>query len=139
MRPAHRVLLGLAVVAAPAAGQPPFDAVAKLRQAGAVSCQPSLPFFCGNLHVSCAGRTSLPTFAFTLRATPAHGAIEPGPEAESFRQQYEGARVDWDSEGQYVIVRPALASGYVKLLADGSYSFRHYAQHVGVMSLGRCH
>jgi hypothetical protein len=33
---------------------------------------------------------------------------------------------------------PRRASGYVKLLADGTYSFRHYSQHIGVMSIGRC-
>lgn len=126
------------MAALPAAGQTALDAVAKLRQTGALSCEPALPFFCGNLHVSCSGRTSLPTFAFTLRATHAQGAIEPALEAEGFRQQYQGAGVDWDNQGQYVIVRPAQTSGYIKLLANGSYSFRHYLQHVGVMSLGRC-
>ena len=31
-----------------------------------LECRPALPFFCANIHVGCAGRSKLPTEAFTL-------------------------------------------------------------------------
>ena len=39
----------------------------------------------------------------------------------------------------YVILRPQGRAGYIKLLANGKYSFRHYSQDVGIMSYGQCH
>ena len=90
------------------------------------------------MHVSCSGQTAIAAFPFTLRATDTQGSIEAAPETEGMRMAYQGGRVEWDGEGAYVIVRPRLSGGYVKLLADGTYSFRHYAQHLGVMSIGRC-
>lgn len=109
-----------------------------LRQTGEVSCQPALPFFCANLHVSCAGKTPIPTFAFRLRAAGATGSIEAAPGTEDVRRPFEGAHLAWDEAGAYVILRSAATNGYVKLLADGRYSFRHYVQHTGVMSIGHC-
>ena len=114
------------------------SAVAKLAASGEVSCRPALPFFCGNMHVSCAGLTSIATFPFKLRATAVLGTIEAAPGTESLRGAYENGRVEWDPAGTYVIVLPSGGGGYVKLLADGSYSFRHYAQHGAAMSLGHC-
>ena len=116
----------------------PQTAITKLAKTGAVSCQPALPSFCSNLHVSCSGQTPINTFPFKLRANLLHGSIESEPEPEGLQRQYENGRVEWDREGMYVIVLPRLASGYIKMLSDGTYSFRHYSQHVGVMSVGRC-
>jgi len=114
------------------------SAIAKLAQTGELSCRPSLPAFCNNVHVSCSGQTSIKTFPFKLRATPSQGTIESAPETEALRTLYENARIEWDSQGRYVLLLAQQASGYIKLLADGSYSFRTYAQGVGAMSIGRC-
>jgi hypothetical protein len=116
----------------------PQTAIAKLAHAGEVSCQPSLPFFCSNIHVACSGTSSMKTFPFKFRATFADGSIESASDTGGIREQYESGRAEWDSDGAYVILRPRLANGYIKLLADGTYSFRHYAQHVGTMSRGHC-
>jgi hypothetical protein len=90
------------------------------------------------MHVACSGQTSIKTFPFKLRANHSHGTIESAPEAEAPPMQYENARVEWDREGMYVVLLPRGASGYIKLLSDGTYSFRHYPQHIAVMSVGRC-
>ncbi len=119
-------------------GARPEGVIQKLATTGEVACQPALPFYCGNMHVSCAGLTSIATFPFKLRATAVVGTIESAPGTESVRGPYENGRVDWEPAGAYVIVSPRSGSGYIKLLADGSYSFRHYAQHGAAMSLGRC-
>ena len=116
----------------------PRSAITKLAQTGEVSCQPTLPAFCSNMHVSCSGQTPINTFPFKLRANLSHGSIESEPEPEGLQLHYENGRVEWDREGMYVIVLPRLASGYIKMLSDGTYSFRHYSQHIGVMSIGHC-
>lgn len=101
----------------------------------AVACEPALPFFCANIHVSCSGRTDMRTFAFRLRAQDGRGWIE--TEAGAVRQQYEDARVDW-SDGA-VLLRPRDGAGYIRLLASGKYSFRYYDAHeAGIMSYGHC-
>lgn len=141
LRAPHALAVGLAALGlagSAAAGDAPVDAVAKLKRTGVVSCEPSLPFFCRNLHVSCAGQTSLRTFPFRLRASSARGWIESAPGTERFRAPYEDGRVAWDGEGRHVLLRPRATNGYIRLRADGAYRFRHYAGHVGVMSLGRC-
>ena len=51
---------------------------------------------------------------------------------------YQNGRLDWDSRQAYVIVQPPRGSGYVKLQADGSYSFRHYSESGATMSRGHC-
>ena len=116
----------------------PRAAIAKLAQTGEVSCQPSLPVFCSNIHVSCSGPSSIKTFPFKLRATRTHGSIESTSDTAGMREQYENGRVDWDSEDAYIILRPHQTNGYIKMLADGTYSFRHYSHHAGTMSRGHC-
>jgi hypothetical protein len=119
------VLAGLAAPAGPAAAG---------AMTLAVDCAPALPYFCANIHVSCSGRTAMRTFAFRLHAQDSRGRIE--AEAHAIREQYEGARVDWSEDA--VILRPRRGAGYIRLLADGRYSFRHYAGDAGVMSYGHC-
>ena len=141
LRAAHCVALCVAVssvIAVAAGSETPPTALSRLAQTGEVSCRPSLPYFCGNLHVACAGRTSIETFSFRLRATRTHGGIETDPEHEPLRKPYENGPVEWDGEGTYVILRPTAENGYIKLLADDTYSFRHYTQQGAVMSTGRC-
>jgi len=140
--PLRHLVAGLVAFSSPgfaAGSDAPQSAIAKLAQTGEVACQPSLPFFCGNLHVSCSGQTSIETFPFTLKAGVSHGTIDAAPGTEGLRAQYENGRIEWDKEGTYVILFPRLAGGYIKLLVDGTYSFRHYSRDVGVMSIGRCH
>jgi len=137
-----RVLaLGLALAAAPGLATERVaaqGAVATLAQKGELFCRPSLPHFCGNMHVSCAGRTPIETFAFTLKASATRATIEPASGAEGPAAPYADARVEWEPGGRSVILLPRSAAGYIKLLADGSYSFRHYVRQAGVMSIGRC-
>ena len=90
------------------------------------------------MHVACSGQTPIKTFPFKLKAKACHGTIEAAPGAESPPIQYENGRVEWDSEGLYVMLFPREAGGYIKLLSDGTYSFRHYSRHVAAMSVGRC-
>jgi hypothetical protein len=73
-----------------------------------------------------------------LRTTSSTGSPELVTTSEEFRQRYENANVEWDKDSGYVLLWPQAANGYVKLLSDGRYVFRHYIQGRGVMSLGQC-
>ncbi|MDH4093177.1 MAG: hypothetical protein OEV81_00145 [Betaproteobacteria bacterium] len=128
------MLLFLSIAGAAAAAD---DVLHALRQHGQVSCRSEEPFFCENVHVRCAGRTAVQTFPFVLRATA--GSVTLVTEAPEFQRQYENADLEWAGDGSYILLQPKGVQGYVKLLADGKYVFRHYLQQgVGVMSLGRC-
>lgn len=130
----------LSIPAGFAAGRDtPRSAVAKLAQTGAVTCQPTLPFFCKNIHVACSGRSTLRTFPFELRATFSHGWIESRSDTSGIDKLYGNGSVDWANEDTYVIFRPHGGNGYIKLLADGKYSFRHYSRDAGTMSYGHCY
>ena len=103
-----------------------------------VQCEPALAVFCQNIHVSCAGPTELRTFPFKLRVVSGRGWIETGPEAADFQRLYANAPAEWGERDAYVILRPNRGQGYIKLLADGSFSFRHYRDDIGIMAYGRC-
>lgn len=90
------------------------------------------------MHVRCSGRTSVATFEFKLRTGAGTGKVELLTNSEEFQQRYENANVEWDKDGGYVLLTPQAGNGYVKLLADGKYVFRHYIRSAGVMSLGHC-
>jgi hypothetical protein len=141
LRTLHLLVSGIAWLGengAALANETPVAPLLKLRQAGEVACQPTLPHFCENMHVRCSGKTPVPTFEFKLRATSRTGSIELATAPEEFQRQYENANVEWDIDGGYVLLWPKATNGYVKLLSDGKYVFRHYLQSGGVMSLGRC-
>jgi hypothetical protein len=128
----------LAPVGAAAVNETDAGVLLRLRQAAEVSCQPTLPYFCENMHVRCSGQTSLPAFQFKVRTTSGAASLELTAAPEDFQQRYEGANVEWAVDGSYVLLWPKATNGYVKLLPDGKYVFRHYIQGLGVMSLGQC-
>lgn len=97
-----------------------------------------MPVFCSNIHVSCAGPSTLRTFPFDLRATRTEGWIESAFDPTGMAKRYAPASIEWHEAGEYVLLRPKETNGYVKLLADGSYSFRHYEKETATMSRGHC-
>jgi hypothetical protein len=120
------------------AGDPARSAIAMLAQTGRVSCEPLMAVFCSNIHVACSGPSSIKTFPFVLRATRTQGAIESASDTDGITDRYKNASVEWHNEDEYVLLRPREGIGYVKMLADGTYSFRHYPEHAGLMSRGVC-
>ena len=109
-----------------------------LRQGAELSCQSPEPYFCENMHVRCAGRTTVATFPFTLRAEAGGALVALTPVDAEGPGAYQHAKVEWAEDHSYLLLSPRVGSGYVKVLADGKYVFRHYIQSRGVMSLGQC-
>ena len=116
------------------------DGFTKLKNEVQVTCQPAQAFFCTNMHVSCAGKTNVPTFLFTLRAMGKTVELIAPTGFEVFNQLYLASQVQWGTDALYAVVTPVDSTGYIKIFQNGNYVFRYYPskQADGIMSLGKC-
>jgi hypothetical protein len=116
------------------------DGFTKLKNEIQVICQPGQAFFCTNMHVSCAGKTNVPTFPFTLRVRDKGVELIAATGFELFNQLYLASQVQWGNDALYGVVTPVDSTGYIKIFHNGNYVFRYYPskQSDGIMSLGKC-
>ena len=137
----HRVAIGLGLVSSMVATTAlASEVLTKLQNQQPVSCQPTEAFFCGNMHVSCAGKTKVQTFAFQLKAAAQQGALLTSTDFHSYETLYASSRVAWGEDAPYAVFSPAHVKGYIKVFASGNYVFRYYPSpgQDGIMSLGKC-
>lgn len=132
--------IGLCVAAGHAVSADAMPGVVdKLLRRGEVACEPAWPVFCANFHVACAGQTSLRTFGFTLQVRDGSARLRAmGDDDDRIAEAYARARVVADAANASVLLLPEPSPGYLRLQADGRYALRHYQQHRGLMSVGRC-
>ena len=116
------------------------DGFTKLKNETQVTCQPAQAFFCTNMHVSCAGKTNVPTFPFTLLARGKTVELSAPTGFEVFNQLYLASQVQWGTDALYAVVSPIDSTGYIKIFQNGNYVLRYYPskQSDGIMSLGKC-
>ena len=114
------------------------NALTPLEQAGELACQPSLPHFCANLHVACAGQLALATHAFRVRLGPDGVSVDAPPEAQAILGAYRSPRVEWAEDAQSLVLLPRQGAGYIRLQPEGKFSLRHYIGDQGVMAIGSC-
>ena len=116
------------------------NALSKLKNEAQVSCQPSQAFFCGNMHVSCAGKTNVATFPFTLNIRGKEVQMMAPSHLEVFNRLYGGSQIEWGTDALYGVISPVGSTGYIKIFENGNYVFRYYPsqQADGIMSLGKC-
>jgi hypothetical protein len=116
------------------------DGFTKLKNEVQVTCQPGQAFFCTNMHVSCAGKTNVPTFSFTLQVRRVTVELIAPTGFELFNQLYLASQVQWGTDALYAVVTPVDSTGYIKIFQNGNYVFRYYPskQSDGIMSLGKC-
>ena len=116
------------------------NALSKLKNESQVSCQPSQAFFCGNMHVSCAGKTNVATFPFTLSVKGKEVQMMAPSHLEVFNRLYGGSQIEWGTDALYGVITPVGSTGYIKIFENGNYVFRYYPsqQADGIMSLGKC-
>jgi hypothetical protein len=132
-------LTALIAAAGSAGATTATDVIARLRQGGELRCEPLWPQFCANVHVTCTGHTALAARPFRVRAVGAKAQLDVAPaDNDDVHGPYANARVEWDPQGASALLSPEAGKGYIQLQADGRYSFRHYVQHQGVMSIGHC-
>lgn len=130
------LLAPVAANAAEAAGK----SIGKLLEGGELACEPSMPVFCANIHVSCAIPSSIKSFPFRLRAVRDRGSITAPSTADAdVVQPYrDGPRITWATDDTYVILEPREGKGYLKFNADGSYNIRYYLRNDVWMVRGNC-
>ena len=115
------------------------DAIALLKSSKQLTCVPEETVFCSNVHVNCAGRTKIPTTSFKMEFKSNVLAITAPPSFKEFFDNYKLPKLQWDEEGNYVVLNPSDNKGYIKIAKDGRYVFRHYPNQLeGVMSIGKC-
>jgi len=116
------------------------NALSKLKNEFQVSCQPSQAFFCGNMHVSCAGKTNVATFPFTMNVQGKEVQMMAPSHLEVFNRLYGGSQIEWGTDALYGVISPVGSAGYIKIFENGNYVFRYYPsqQADGIMSLGKC-
>ena len=91
------------------------DGFTKLKNEVQVTCQPGQAFFCSNMHVSCAGKTNVPTFPFTVRTRGKTVELNAPTGFEVFNQLYVASQVQWGVEALYAVVTPVDSAGYIKI------------------------
>jgi hypothetical protein len=115
------------------------DPIAQLKSGKQLICIPEETVFCSNVHVNCAGRTKIPTFTFKLQVKANALAFSVPNEFKEFTENYKVTKLEWDEQGEFIVITPSDNKGYIKLTNDGRYVFRHYPrQQEGVMSIGKC-
>jgi hypothetical protein len=116
------------------------DVMTKLLGQQPLSCEPTEAFFCRNMHVSCAGKTKVATFAFELKAFAQQGTLTASNSFRVFEELYQDSQVTLGKDALYVIFTPNHFKGYLKLFSTGNYVFRYYPspEQDGIMSLGQC-
>ena len=91
-----------------------------------MSCMPALPFYCQNIHVGCAGRTKVSTYAF--RFDNRHVVFE-NDETWNVRPHPDrGATILW-REGR---------DDWIRIEKDGRFSMRRYGTAETMMTRGKC-
>ncbi len=115
-------------------------AIGKLLEGGELQCEPSMPVFCANIHVSCAIPSSIKSFPFRLRAVRDRGSITApaSADADVVQPYRDGPRITWAADDTYVILEPREGKGYLKFNADGSYNIRYYLRNDVWMVRGSC-
>jgi len=111
----------------------------ELARNGAVTCQPTLDHFCRNIHVGCSGRSSIPSFTFDVTISGDRASLKQKTPVESPQgPPPRSGPVSWADGNGYAIVWLRPTPDYLKIVADGSYIFRHYSGGTAYMSYGKC-
>jgi len=124
----------------PAANVTATDSVTdELARNGTVTCQPTLDYFCRNIHVGCSGRSSIPTFTFDVTMNKDRASLTQKAAVETRTvPAVRTGPASWADDNGYVIVWLRPSMDYLKIVAGGSYSFRHYSGGTAYMSYGQC-
>lgn len=94
------------------------------------SCEPALPVFCRNVHVSCAGATRIRTAAFEIVITGTEALVTFAGSDTPIR-----GRV---SAGRDLIIRLHNSRDWIRIQRDKRFSHRIYRKRGAAMSIGAC-
>ena len=132
---AERLSLFAALLIPAFADAAPTAVTERLAREETARCRPAVDVFCRNIHVSCSGRSSIPTAPFELQIRNGRARLA---QSGSVVAVDDTAPIEWAVGRAYFIVRLQPRPGYLKILADGTYSQRIYVGETAYMSYGRC-
>ena len=122
------------MIAPSAAGARDADLQKKLAQSGAITCQPALKHFCRNIHIACSGRSDIEAAPFVLSVSGNDARLDFPHGGAPDVPLTGGIRFGAD----YALFRLRPDADYIRVEADGRYSFRLYRRGVAYMSYGEC-
>ncbi len=93
-------------------------------------CRPALPIFCRNVHVSCSGKTDIPTSPFRITLS--------GTEAQIAYNDRNGPVPGDVTKGPDLVIRLSGTNDWIHIEPNGRYSHRIYRNGLAAMSYGRC-
>jgi hypothetical protein len=96
-----------------------------LLAAALLSCTPSLPFYCENIYIGCAGRTRIRTEAFEIATQKI--VFEEG----------EVWEIRSTPDRKAIIHRRSDHDDWIRIESDGRFSLRRYAPRA-MMTRGMC-
>lgn len=96
----------------------------------AYSCEPALPVFCRNIHVSCAGATKIRTAVFEVLISGTDARVTFVGAATAIQ-----ARV---SHGRDLVIRLHDSRDWIRIQRDNRFSHRIYRKRGAAMSYGTC-
>ena len=101
-------------------------------------CEPTLSYFCSNIHIGCAGQSTLRTWPFTISMVGNKGkmasALERSTQIKAVRDG-DIVRAD-DLDSLILFLKPG--KDYIKVSTTGKFNFRHYTQRGALMTYGWC-
>lgn len=101
-----------------------------------LTCTPTLDHFCANIHIGCAGRSALKTWAFKITTDGKQGAMS-SAKAQPTEPIREG-EIKRDATHNSLILFLHPSKDYVRVLPTGKFSFRHYTKRGPLMTYGWC-
>ena len=93
-------------------------------------CEPVYPVFCGNIHVGCAGRSSVPTtgFSVNIATDDVRVVFDDGENWAAHAPEEKGERV----------IQPSDLSDWIRIDAKDRFSMRIYRKNKALMAFGQC-
>ena len=95
-----------------------------------IRCEPAYPVFCQNVHIGCAGRTSLPTdgFSVIVAANEVNVIFDGGDKWTAQAPEREGERV----------IRKSNSRDWIRIDHKDIFSHRIYRKGKALMAYGKC-
>lgn len=95
-----------------------------------IRCEPLYPVFCHNVHIGCAGRTSLPTegFLVTVKANGVDVVFDGGEKWMAQAPEQKGERV----------IRKTDSRDWIRIDRNDRFSHRIYRKGTALMAYGKC-
>tara|TARA_B110000046_G_scaffold114266_1_gene121523 strand:- start:164 stop:952 length:789 start_codon:yes stop_codon:yes gene_type:complete len=94
------------------------------------TCRPTLPIFCHNIHVSCSGRTNIPTSPFAISISKMTAVLN----FEDKKQSISGHA----TQNGDLVINFSDSRAWIRIETDGNYSHRIYPKGDAAMSYGVC-